>query len=580
MRKWMTQIRRRMETVSLRKRITILFAVSTIFLLTFTAILSYFTMSNMLTNKLQDTFHSNLKQIRLSLENTIDDMNYVSQQIAFSKNLAFNLENYLTDDPSFERAHAYDEIKNELNTIIFTNPNIGLSLLYVEKNDDILFYSQGLAAPFSMDIEPVLYQGYQMNNYGPHRSKERYQDKYVLSTLRKLDMHHPSDIYIYLESNLDLTTDLLEVNNVLNDTEYILINKEREIIYSENEDFIAGQIFDTEEDSRRKEGYYWFEETTEAGWGIVALIPAAQYNAEVNQWIQIMIYIVLIFVIISLIASFILWKNIHKPLREFSKEITLMGNSNFHSEVVETKIPEFAELIEQFRDMKKQITQLIKEIEQKERKRADLEVEKLIHQINPHFLMNTLDTAKWLAMSGERKELSQLLSSLNKILYYNLGKLGTLSSLEEELDAMEQYIKLQQIRYDFTYKLQIDVEERVLYSPVPRFILQPLVENAIYHGLVDDGEIFVQVKKQGTCISISVQDNGRGMNEEKVMEILHEKMHKESKIGMGIGLNYVKRIIDRTYDHMATIEVETEIGKGTKVILKIPYIKGGGQLHD
>lgn len=576
----MTQIRRRMETVSLRKRITILFAVSTIFLLTFTAILSYFTMSNMLTNKLQDTFHSNLKQIRLSLENTIDDMNYVSQQIAFSKNLAFNLENYLTDDPSFERAHAYDEIKNELNTIIFTNPNIGLSLLYVEKNDDILFYSQGLAAPFSMDIEPVLYQGYQMNNYGPHRSKERYQDKYVLSTLRKLDMHHPSDIYIYLESNLDLTTDLLEVNNVLNDTEYILINKEREIIYSENEDFIAGQIFDTEEDSRRKEGYYWFEETTEAGWGIVALIPAAQYNAEVNQWIQIMIYIVLIFVIISLIASFILWKNIHKPLREFSKEITLMGNSNFHSEVVETKIPEFAELIEQFRDMKKQITQLIKEIEQKERKRADLEVEKLIHQINPHFLMNTLDTAKWLAMSGERKELSQLLSSLNKILYYNMGKLGTLSSLEEELDAMEQYIKLQQIRYDFTYKLQIDVEERVLYSPVPRFILQPLVENAIYHGLVDDGEIFVQVKKQGTCISISVQDNGRGMNEEKVMEILHEKMHKESKIGMGIGLNYVKRIIDRTYDHMATIEVETEIGKGTKVILKIPYIKGGGQLHD
>ncbi len=569
-----------MERVSLRKRITILFALSTLFLLAFTAGISYFTMTNILTNKLHDTFNSNLKQIRLSLDNTINDMNYVSQQISFSNNLAFNLENYLSNDPSFERTTSYEEIKDELNTIMFTNPSIGLSLLYIENSDEILFYSHGLKEPFSKEIGPLLNEGYHMNNYGPHLSKERFQDKYVLSTLRKLDINYRSDIYIYLESNLDLTTDLLEVDNVLNDTEYILINKEQEIIYSENANFMVGQTFDTTVESDRKHGYYWFEETSEAGWGIIALIPIAKYNSEVNQWIQVMIYIVLIFVLISLMASFMLWKNIHKPLREFSKEITLMGNSNFHSEVAETRIPEFVELINQFRDMKKQITQLIKEIEQKERKRADLEVEKLIHQINPHFLMNTLDTAKWLAVSGERKELSYLLSSLNKILYYNMGKLGTLSSLKEELEAMEQYIKLQQIRYDFTYNLQIAVADDVLYAPVPRFILQPLVENAIYHGLVDDGEITVHVIRQEAFIVISVKDNGRGIKEEKIKEILHNKMHKESKIGMGIGLNYVKRIIDRTYDHMASIEVESEIGKGTKVILKIPYIKGGRALHD
>ncbi|GAE93444.1 two-component sensor histidine kinase [Gracilibacillus boraciitolerans JCM 21714] len=322
-------------------------------------------------------------------------------------------------------------------------------------------------------------------------------------------------------------------------------------------------------------GFYWFEEKTKKGWSIIALIPISQYNKEMNQWGILMMYIAILFVFISLIVSLLLWKTLYKPLKEFRHEIKLMGNSNFHSEVVTTKIPEFVDLINRFREMRTQIVSLIKEIEQKERKRADLEVEKLKHQINPHFLMNTLDTAKWLAMSGERNELTQLLSSLNKLLYYNMGKLGILSNLEEELDSMKQYLVLQQIRYDFDYQTIINVPENVLQSPIPRFILQPLVENSIYHGLVDEGKITVTVNLEKDMIIIEVSDDGRGMSQEKMDEILHHNSFHQTQNGMGIGLNYVKRVMERTYGEFAEIEIQSEVNKGTTVRLLIPFIKGG-----
>ncbi|MGP4038491.1 sensor histidine kinase [Gracilibacillus sp. D59] len=563
------------ERLSLKSRISLVFALSTFLLLMFTIMFSYQSMSNILTNKLHATFNSNLQQIRLSMENTIEDLNYVAQQIAFSENLTFKLDDYLHSSPSYDRVKVYEEIKNELNVITFSNPGIGLSLLYLKEKDEYLFYNHGVKEEFSLDNDPLLDEGYNMHTYGPHISMEQYKDKYVLSVARKLDVNYADDIYIYLESNLDLTKDLLEVDNVLNHADYIILDDTKDIIYSENATFPVNSSFNGNEKGYGKNnGFYWFEEPAEKGWSIVALIPISEYNEEMNQWVILMIYIAILFVLISLIVSLLLWKTLYKPLNEFRHEIKLMGNNNFHSEIVHTKIPEFVDLINRFRNMRVQIVSLIQEIEQKERKRADLEVEKLKHQINPHFLMNTLDTAKWLAISGDKKELTSLLTSLNKLLYYNMGKLGILSTLEEELDSMKQYLMLQQIRYDFEYVTNVNVPVDVLQAPIPRFILQPLVENSLYHGLVDEGTIEITINLNGEMIVIEVRDDGRGMTREKMDEILNNQTFKQTKNGMGIGLNYVKRMMERTYGSYAEIEMDSTVGKGTAVRLRIPHIKG------
>ncbi|UOQ46649.1 histidine kinase [Gracilibacillus caseinilyticus] len=563
------------ENISLKNRISLVFAVSTFLLLMCTIIISYQSMSNILTNKLHDSFSSNLRQIRLSIEDTIDDLNYVAQQIAFSENIGYKLENYLRYPPSYDRVKVYEDIKNEINVITFSNPGIGLSLLYNKQQDHYLFYNYGVKPDFSLSHDPLLAEGYNMHTYGPHISMEKYKDNHVLSTSRKLDVNFSDQIYIYLESNLDFTNDLLEIGSVMNNANYMMLDENQNIIYSENDSFPRNSTFPSNSKGYGKQnGFYWFEESTKKGWSIVALIPIAEYNQEMNQWAILMLYIAILFVLISLLVSWLLWKTLYKPMNQFRHEIKLMGDNNFHSEVVNTKIPEFVDLIDHFRDMRGQIVELIHEIEKKERMRADLEVEKLKHQINPHFLMNTLDTAKWLAISGDKQELTSLLTSLNKLLHYNMGKLGILSTLEDELESMQQYLVLQQIRYDFEFETFLFVKEEVLQAPLPRFILQPIVENALYHGLVDEGTILITVKMEALQLVIDIADNGKGMTSQQVEELLHKQTFKQTNQGMGIGLNYVKRVLARTYGLDAKIEIVSHIGKGTVVTLRIPYLKG------
>ena len=110
----------------------------------------------------------------------------------------------------------------------------------------------------------------------------------------------------------------------------------------------------------------------------------------------------------------------------------------------------------------------------------------------------------------------------------------------------------------------------MLDTPVPRFILQPIVENSIYHGLEDDGEIVVSIRLESDELVIEVKDDGRGMSEEKIQRILHTSLVEEQKQGMGIGLNYVKRILEKTYGRAARIEMVSNEHSGTRVLIFIP----------
>src|SRR5699024_4886163 len=230
-----------------------------------------------------------------------------------------------------------------------------------------------------------------------------------------------SDVYLYIESNMNLTKYILEEDKV-NHTKYLIVNDDNQIIYSEDPDtFSLKSTFIGHKQSKKfgvLNGYNWFKETSDLGWSVISLIPTEKYKQEVNQWKNKIIFSVILFILISLMIGTLLWKTIYKPIEQLSSEIDLMSKNNFHSKIITTKIPEYVKLTKHVRKMKKQITTLISEIKQKEKKRADLEVAKLVHQINPHFLMNTLDTARWLAVSGDKEEVTHLLTALNKILYY------------------------------------------------------------------------------------------------------------------------------------------------------------------
>lgn len=563
------------KQITLRRRMVLIFVASTLVPFLCVFIVSYHTMATILSTNLENGVRSNLRQIQLSLEHTISNLNHVSQQLSYKGSVGKKLEHYLAATESFERVQLAEEIRTELNLITFTNPNIGLVFYYFADDNKFIFQNTGVKDEWSLDNLPLLDDYYQITYFGPHISNERYNNQYVISALRKIDLPERDDVYVYIETAFALTQNILANDRFARDLLHLILDKEDRIAYSEVQDlYPVNEYFRTNvADSGQSQRYYWFKGKSNQGWSVMTLIPINEYNKEKNRWVVRMVNLSLVFGLLSMAVSWFLWRMVYRPLQQFNQEIRSLALSHAanRDSLTSTNIPEFDFLIKQLRNMKHQIANLIQEVQHKEQSRADLEVEKLLHQINPHFLMNTLDTVHWLAVMNGQQEIDRLVTSLNKLLYYNLGKLGRPSTIREELDSVRQYLNLQKIRYDLEFDVRISIQDDMLDTPVPRFILQPLLENALYHGLDDDkGYILLEVKSVDESVIITVRDNGKGMPEEELWALLNREQTEQRKTGLGIGLNYVKRVIENQYGDRATLEISSESGKGTTVRLTLP----------
>ncbi|WP_438448582.1 sensor histidine kinase [Gorillibacterium sp. sgz5001074] len=560
---------------TLKRRIIILFMFSTLTPFVIIGLISYYAIYSILTNKIQTGVQSNLKQVEQSLENTIANLNHVSQQLAFEGTVGRKLDEFLDAGVSYKRFELYEELKEELRLITFTNPSIGLTFYYFKKDGTYNFENLGVREGFSPDRLPLLAEYYGISYYGPHISNNYSDNQYVLSALRKVELPGRDDTYVYIESGFRLTQNILSNNPFREGVSHIILDNDGRIAYSETPTAFPMDTrapdFLHQGKSGAYQDYVWFKETSNQGWSVITVIPKAVYNKEMNRWFAQILFFSFLFAAVSVLLGWLLWKMVYRPLNNFNKEIKQMALSRGQMlPPARTQIPEFDYLLNQFRMMKDQIWHLFSEVEQKEKRRVDLEVEKLLYQINPHFLMNTLDTVHWLAVMNGQGEIDRLVSSLNKLLYYNLGKLGQASTMEEEIDALQQYLTLQQIRYDFKFDVRLQVEETALKAPVPRFILQPLVENSLYHGLNDDGRILVEVKQNGGMLEIGIHDNGAGMTEEAIRQLFQQRDPSSRKVGMGIGLHYVKRMIENQYGDRAGLKINSVMGEGTSILLQLP----------
>lgn len=565
-------------SMTLKRRILLLFLTGTLLPLVFVFFISYQTINSILTHKIQDSLQSNLKQVRLSLENVIGNLNSVSQQLSFNGTIGRELETLLTSDNPYERSQMTTQISSEINQITFTNPNVGLTMYYFKDDGTYQFQNSGVKPNFDPDSLPLLAAYYGITYYGPHVSLDRFNNQYVLSALRKVDLPSRDDVYVYIESNFKLAQTILDNGDNVQHAYYLFLDDNRKITYTELPDaFPLNAKFGGDTSARSRgllQDYYWFSEQSNQGWSIVSVVAKAEYNKEKNGWFWRVVLSSLFFLCASLFLAWLLWKMVYRPLSNFNREIKSLTSNKTPAPLVRTRIPEFDQLLDQFRGMKAQIWDLIAEVQRKEKRRADLEVEKLLYQINPHFLMNTLDTVHWLSVMNGQQDIDRIVTSLNKLLHYNLGKLGESSTIRDEIEALRQYLTLQKVRYDFEFQVEIEADPSVLDRPIPRFILQPLVENALYHGFSDDGRIEVRVAAR-QMIEITIRDNGAGMTREEIRRLLDSEQIGREKVGMGIGMNYVKRMLEVYYNGRAWLDIDSEPGQGTCVRLMLPLAKEG-----
>ena len=274
-------------------------------------------------------------------------------------------------------------------------------------------------------------------------------------------------------------------------------------------------------------------------------------------------------VLILLARSFRFSRNITSPVKAILGNVREVGQGNFEIQEVQADSEEIEELDAGIRRMAERIRTLLGNVKKEEEMQHLTQLQLLQAQINPHFLYNTLDTIVWLIEGGQNDEAVEMISSLSVFFRTSLSKGNDIIPLSEEERHTVSYLEIQQFRYRDILEFEIRIPEEFRDILVPKLTIQPLAENALYHGIKNKrggGRILIEGMADGDDILIRVSDNGQGMTEERLREIRHAIKNGERA---GFGLTAVAERLRLYYGPGCGMEISSKEGEGTVIEIRL-----------
>ena len=293
-----------------------------------------------------------------------------------------------------------------------------------------------------------------------------------------------------------------------------------------------------------------------------------QRNLTIN-----LLAIALLMICVSMIITGFISSGLTRPLELLMNTIQKIGNGNVQLRAKIVKEDEIGELAQQFNEMLDQM----EELKQKEYQTKQLlnraEYKALQAQVNPHFLYNTLDTMASIAEIRNCPEVSHMSQSLALIFRYSLNMKDPFSTVENEIAHLKNYIYVMDMRMHDNIQYTFDVDEMTLKSKLPRLSLQPIVENAINHGLRNKRgkkKIGIQIKREQMDLVICIEDNGIGLDTSAINESLRKNELDFVEKGNSIGLHNINARLKMLYGNQYGMHLESMLGEGTKVFMILP----------
>jgi len=309
------------------------------------------------------------------------------------------------------------------------------------------------------------------------------------------------------------------------------------------------------------------------GWKIVGIsymdeLIATKKDINSYVWYTVICGIIFIIAIFAFISA-----KISQPIKELKKSMKLVEEGNFDINIDVKGEDEVVQLSKTFNIMVSKIRELVNQnmLEQEAKRKSELNA--LQAQINPHFLYNTLDSVVWMAENGKSQDVITMVTALARLFRISISRGKNIISVEQELEHARNYMIIQKIRYKNKFHFEIDAPPEVLGYSTLKLILQPIIENAIYHGIeymVDEGLIKISVKIEEDKLVYTISDNGLGMKQ----EVLENILSYESKNigGSGVGVKNVHERIQLSFGKEYGLKIESELEEGTTVIITIPLI--------
>lgn len=276
---------------------------------------------------------------------------------------------------------------------------------------------------------------------------------------------------------------------------------------------------------------------------------------------------------VSVISSLVFSKLFSRPLHLLRQLMKRAESGDLKAYWTYGSIREIDELGNSYNQMLNRLEETIKQVKLEESLKKEAEIEALQYQLNPHFLYNTLNTIKWVAKIHKTPQISDAVSALVRLLQASLGKKGDFISLKEEIGLIQDYMAIQAFRYGDTVRIRYEVDSLASVCLVPKMMLQPLVENALIHGLENsaiDGEITIRAWLDRDMLLCEVQDNGKGMDAPEKMMDTQPRGHSAKERMSGIGLSNIREKIKLYYGPDYKMHVISKPNFGTTVRLSLP----------
>ena len=311
------------------------------------------------------------------------------------------------------------------------------------------------------------------------------------------------------------------------------------------------------------------------GWKLVGMVPMEAMGLGLNQLGLFALSLLLFSAFLMTFLTFRISSHITDPISQLENSIKKLEAGEENVVIAEGGCYEIQHLGHTINSLVSTMRHLMDDIVQQEAQKRKSELDVLQSQINPHFLYNTLDSVIWMTEAGRYEESIQMVTSLARLFRISLSRGSSIIPLTDELEHAHHYMTIQQIRFKnrFTTTIQADEDVKQLYTL--KLIVQPLLENAIYHGMSeaeDDGEISVHAYRHEQQVWIDVQDNGLGMRPEVAQQLLSRNRPDIRTKGSGIGVRNVHQRIQLTFGKEYGLTIESEPDEGTLVRIRIPVL--------
>ncbi|WP_367566071.1 sensor histidine kinase [Lacrimispora sp.] len=311
------------------------------------------------------------------------------------------------------------------------------------------------------------------------------------------------------------------------------------------------------------------------GWKVVGVTPKNVVSLNsIKTRLFIVFLITLILFILALINSYIS-SRITNPIKELEKSVGILEEGDLETPIFIGGSYEIQHLGNSIKNMTKQIRVLMNDIVEEHEAKRKQEFDTLQSQINPHFLYNTLDIIVWMIENEQKAEAVKAVTALARFFRISLSKGKSVITVRDELEHVRNYLMIQHMRFKNKFSYEIRAEEGCLDLTSLKLVLQPLVENAIYHGMEfmdGDGEIDINVWRTEDDLYMAVKDNGLGMTEEQVESLFSDQVHVTSKKGSGIGVKNVNERIKLYFGEKYGLTIDSEPDEGTSITICLPAV--------